>query len=87
MKVPWNVDDVVLHLKDLRRLDLKPGETLVVKAPGLSPEEAHVVQEYLWHAFSDWLPAFSDWLPGSHVIVLGFEMEMEVVSGDATVKP
>jgi hypothetical protein len=68
--------DVVLHLQDLRRLDLKPGETLLVqlKDPDASAEHARDLQE-------DFQLCLNVWHPGTHVLVLALDMEMTVLSG------
>jgi len=59
-----------IRLEDVKRLDVKPGEVLVVRSPMMTAE----VAEHL----TNW---FREALPGVKVLILDPESTVEVVSG------
>jgi hypothetical protein len=76
-----DTDLLPLSLGDLRRLDLKPGETLLVRLtdPMFTLEDVN----RLGYMIGD---CFREWYPDSHLLMLLGEMEIEIVSGHAIKK-
>lgn len=62
-----------IRLEDVRRLDLHPGDTLVVALPAnANPQQAHNASEFLQNRLDAWHP-------GCHVLVVTKDVDVSVI--------
>lgn len=62
-----------IQLEDVQRLDLRPGDTLLVTVP------QHTTSESAHHASQFLQDRLDTWHPGCHVLVVTKDMEVSVI--------